>query len=128
MIVILPCRQYRPATDRCWPEGDGRLVQALNSATDPKQTLFNTTSNTFDQATNMSEDDISISLNRSEALVLFDLLSRYSKSDRLEIEDQAEQRVLWDICSSLESSLNEPLHPEYTSFLQSARDLVRDKA
>ncbi len=75
----------------------------------------------------MSDDDLSINLNRSEALVLFELLTRYSDSDRLEIEDQAEQRVLWDICCSLESSLSEPLHPEYKSFLEDARDLVRDK-
>ena len=54
----------------------------------------------------MSDDKFSISLSRSEALVLFDLRSRYSETDRIEIEDQAEQRVLWDVCCLLESGLS----------------------
>ena len=75
----------------------------------------------------MNDDRLNISLTRSEALVLFDLLARYSESDRPDIEDQAEQRVLWDICCSLESGLTEPVHPDYRSLLQKARKRVRDK-
>ena len=74
----------------------------------------------------MSDDKFSISLSRSEALVLFDLLSRYSETDRIEIEDQAEQRVLWDVYCLLESGLSEPLHPEYKALLKEAREQVRD--
>jgi hypothetical protein len=76
----------------------------------------------------INEDKFNISLSRAEALVLFDLLSRYSESDRIEIEDQSEQRVLWDICCLLESGLSEPLQPEYKSLLLEAREQVRDKS
>ncbi len=75
----------------------------------------------------MSDDKFCISLSRSEALVLFDLLTRYSETGRIEIRDQAEQRVLWDVCCLLESGLNEPLHPDYEARLQQAREKVRDE-
>jgi len=75
----------------------------------------------------MSNDHLSLRLTHSEALVLFELLSRYSESDRLQVEDQAEQRVLWNMCCSLESELSEPLLPDYKALLQAARDRIRDK-
>ena len=75
----------------------------------------------------MSDDQFHIRLSLAEALVLFDFLSRYSNSDRLEIADQAEQRVLRDICCALESGLSEPLLPDYAKHLQKARDKVRDE-
>lgn len=68
-----------------------------------------------------------IELTGDEALVLFELLSRYSDSNSLVIEDQAEQRALWNLLSVLEKQLAEPLRPEYRELLQRARDRLRDK-
>ena len=68
-----------------------------------------------------------IELSRAHALVLFEFLSRFSDDDKLEIQDQAEERVLWDMCCDLEKALVEPLRPDYTELLQRARDTVRDK-
>jgi hypothetical protein len=69
---------------------------------------------------------ISLELTRMEALVFFAFLRRYSERERLAIEDQAEQRVLWDLCAMLEGELTEPLSPDYGKLLAQARDSVRD--
>lgn len=69
---------------------------------------------------------ISLELTRMEALVFFAFLRRYSERERLAIEDQAEQRVLWDLCVMLESELTEPFSPDYGKLLAQARDSVRD--
>jgi hypothetical protein len=74
----------------------------------------------------VTPETVSLSLSSDEALVLFELLSRYSESDRLEIIDQAEQRVLWDVCALLEKALVEPFRPDYEELLAAARARVRD--
>jgi hypothetical protein len=55
----------------------------------------------------MSEK-VTITLSRDEALVLFEFLLRFTEQQQLDIRDQAEQRVLWDILADLESALPEP--------------------
>ena len=69
---------------------------------------------------------VQLSLSRDEAVVLFEFLSRYSDDGQLHIVDQAEQRVLWDMCASLDSQLHEPISPDYEDVLRKARDSVRD--
>ncbi len=69
---------------------------------------------------------VSIDLSASEALVLFEFLSRYSDTDRLETVDQAEQRALWNLCCLLERELVEPFQPEYEKLLAAARESLRD--
>ena len=69
---------------------------------------------------------ISLELTRMEALVFFAFLRRYSERGRLAIDDQAEQRVLWDLCAMLESALHEPLSAKYVELLARARAAVRD--
>jgi hypothetical protein len=91
----------------------------------PKRSLGNLFQRRPQQVISMGNDQFSMQLSRAEALVPFDFLSRYSDSDRLEIVDQAEQRVLWNMCCALESGLTEILHPDYKTLLQSARDAVR---
>ena len=72
-------------------------------------------------------DEISIGLSRDHALVLFEWLARTGASDQpAEFEDQAEQRVLWDLESTLEAVLTEPLNADYRERLQAARGRVRD--
>lgn len=71
---------------------------------------------------------VQLSLSRDEAIVVFEFLSRYTDTGKLVIEDQAEQRVLWDLCASLESELHEPISPDYEAHVERARAAVRDSA
>jgi hypothetical protein len=70
---------------------------------------------------------VQMNLSRDEAIVLFEFLSRYTDTARLSIEDQAEQRVLWDLCCILESQLHEPISPHYEQVLERSREVVRDR-
>ena len=74
----------------------------------------------------MSKAPISIELSSDEAIIFFEFLSRYSDTDRLTIEDQAEQRVLWNMCCNLEKILAEPFLRNYRELLQAARNNTRD--
>jgi hypothetical protein len=76
----------------------------------------------------MSNERIAIELSNAEALVLFELLSRFKDHEQLSIEDQAEERVLWDVLCLLERELTEPFLPNYEHILKAARDRVRDKS
>lgn len=71
---------------------------------------------------------IDLSLTKDEALVLFEFLSRFSESNsKLTIEDQAEERVLWNLCCDLEKNLVEAFCGNYDELLEKARERVRDK-
>lgn len=73
----------------------------------------------------MSEE-ISISLSRDQALVLFEWLARPGAGEQpAAFEDQAEQRVLWDL-EALEKHLAEPFKSDYRERLAAARGRVRD--
>ena len=72
-------------------------------------------------------EGVNIFLKRPHALVLFEFLFRYSQEEKLEIKDQAEQRVLWDVCCDLERTLDEPFRPDYEMLLERARESVRDR-
>ena len=73
------------------------------------------------------QEEVTLRLSKNEALVLFELVSRFSEKKKLSIEDQAEERVLWDICCSLEATLPQPLSADYAAVLAKARQLVRDE-
>jgi hypothetical protein len=75
----------------------------------------------------MAEEKVKIELSHSEALVLFEFVSRFTNEEKLEIVDQAEERVLWDIGSTLEKMLAAPLSQNYNDLLAKAREEVRDK-
>ncbi len=74
----------------------------------------------------MSSEFVYLELTRSEALVLFEWVSRYNDAKDVQFEDQAEQRVLWDIETMLESKLVEPFEPGYHEIIARARAIVRD--
>lgn len=76
---------------------------------------------------NLSES-VRIELSEDQALVLFDWLCRLNDSSAAAVADTAEQRVLWDIQSGLESVLVAPLQTNYESLLAQARKRVRDGA
>jgi hypothetical protein len=75
----------------------------------------------------MSMDDIQISLTKDEALVLFEMISRFSDTDKLSIEHQSEERALWNLNCSLESVLVEPLDDKYLELLKAARERLKDE-
>ena len=71
-------------------------------------------------------DKINIILEKDEAIVLFDFLARFNQNDNKEVfEDQAEQKILWDIEYILEKQLTEPLLPNYKEIISEARNKIR---
>lgn len=75
------------------------------------------------------DDDVTITLTRDEAIVLFEFLRRYSDGSELGVIDQSEQRVLWDLQARLESILPEPINNlRYEERVAKARAAVRDQA
>jgi hypothetical protein len=70
--------------------------------------------------------DIRLSLNAQEALVLFEFLTRFSDDHQLTIIDQAEARVLWDLQCRLEPLIDSINNPRYEEELAEARASVRD--
>ncbi|MGD7708307.1 hypothetical protein [Microlunatus sp. Y2014] len=75
----------------------------------------------------MSADEVSVGLSRDQALVLFEWLARTGAGDQpASFEDQAEQRVLWDLEAALEKVLTEPFKSDYRERLEVARSRVRD--
>lgn len=68
--------------------------------------------------------DVAVRLSQDEALILFDWLTRFNVSES-EFDDQAEQRVLWNLEAQLET-LVPVLAPDYRVLLEQARGRVRD--
>lgn len=68
---------------------------------------------------------MNLEISEDEALVLFEWLARHSAGG-LPFDDQAEQRVLWDLETQLESALVAPLRADYAERLAKARANVRD--
>jgi hypothetical protein len=73
-----------------------------------------------------TQGHVEVRLTPDEALVLFELLFRYSDSDELRIADQSEQRALWNLCCLLEKQLVEPFKANYVELLEAARNRLRD--
>jgi hypothetical protein len=63
-----------------------------------------------------------ISLSDDEALVLFEFLSRFSDTDRLDLVHKAEKIALWNLCCKFESLLVEPFAENYVRLLNEARE------
>lgn len=76
----------------------------------------------------MNDTVVKIELNSDEALVLFEFLSNFSDTDQLKIEDQAEKRVLRNMCCDLEKVLVEPFQENYPELLEAARTRTRDSS
>ncbi len=70
-------------------------------------------------------DDIELRLARNDAIVLFELLSRFGGTKQLEVADRAEAQALWNLCCHLEEQLSEPFAADYQDILRRARDEIR---
>lgn len=75
--------------------------------------------------TERREADVNLALDGDEALVLFEWLARFNNGTS-DFEDQAEQRVLWDLEAMLEKALVAPLRADCTDLLATAPERVRD--
>lgn len=76
----------------------------------------------------VEQDEVVVRLSHDEALVLFEWLCR---TDELTndfgdlVEDQAEQRALWNLNCLLERVLIEPFQPDYQELVEQARSRLR---
>ena len=78
---------------------------------------------------NSDRPPIMLPLRYDEVVVLADMLGRWEKDgtlDSLPFQDQAEQRVLWDLSSSLEPLVDEAFSTDYAAVVAAAREDVRD--
>ena len=71
-------------------------------------------------------EKIEIQLTRDEAIVLFEFLSRFSDTDKLNIEHQSEERALWNLTCVFEKTLSESFRNNYKEILKSARKRLQD--
>lgn len=80
--------------------------------------------------TTRDREDVVIRLRYAEAVVLDALLSRWEEqgvTESLPFEDQAEQRVLWDLTASLEPVIDDVFSgATYNEVLSASRAEVRD--
>jgi hypothetical protein len=78
----------------------------------------------------VAEEHIRLTLGRSQAIVLFEVLTRGGSvpARPIEIEDESEQLVLWLLEAQLEKLLVEPLSPDWPAILREARAQVRGEA
>jgi hypothetical protein len=74
----------------------------------------------------MPGSDVTLTLSSDEALVLYGWLNRFNQSQPA-FEDQAEQRVLWDIECILEKEVDALFGGNYRELLLEARERVRDR-
>lgn len=69
-----------------------------------------------------------LQLNDDEALVLIDWLFRFNENGNYTFfEDQAEQRILWDMEALLEKEITNIFDDNYQESLCKARLKIRDK-
>jgi len=73
---------------------------------------------------------IILELSNEESLVLLNWLFRFNANaneNTASFEDQAEERVLWDMEAVLEKIMSETLSSDYAELLSQARQKVRDE-
>ena len=71
--------------------------------------------------------NISLTISKDEALVLFEFLTKFNQKEHPEIfEDQAEQKTLWIIDGLLEKQLVETLHSNYKALILRVRNRIRN--
>jgi len=76
---------------------------------------------------NERKNKIYLNLSSDEALILFDWLSRFNEGEHTPFfQDQAEERVLFDLEAILEKSMKDILDSEYQYKLLKARERIRD--
>lgn len=71
---------------------------------------------------------VSLHLSNDEALVLLEWLSSFNTKEHPSVfQDQAEQRVLFDLEAKLEKAVSETFEGDYSDILSRARNAIRDE-
>jgi hypothetical protein len=74
--------------------------------------------------------DVTLTLSYSEAVVLAEMLWRWERDgtqERFAFEDQAEQRILWDLTALFEPLIDETFDKDgYAAVVEQSRWQVRD--
>ncbi|WP_150050238.1 hypothetical protein [Methylomonas rhizoryzae] len=73
------------------------------------------------------QPDVQFKITSDEAIVLFEFLQRFSNTEKLGIEDQAEERALWNLYCVFEKYLVMPFDKDYPELLREARERLRDE-
>ena len=71
---------------------------------------------------------VCLELTGDEALVLFEFLQRFDDEGTLVLQDQAEERALWNLHCLLQRQLVEVFDPGYQALVAAARHRLRDPA
>jgi len=73
-----------------------------------------------------ANETITLTIGKSEALILFDFLADFHQQSSLSVNDNAERLALVRLHGALESTLTEPFSPDYREIISAARnDLTR---
>lgn len=73
-------------------------------------------------------NSIKVEMTNEEALVFLDWLFRFNEGNHSDLfNDQAEERVLWNLEASLEKVISTVFEKNYSEILEKAREIVRDK-
>jgi hypothetical protein len=70
------------------------------------------------------DEPVTITLNKAQALVLFELLADFRDGSVLPIRNEAERAALWAVENCLEKTLAEPFRSDYGRILDEARKKV----
>ncbi len=71
-------------------------------------------------------NNILIRLSHDEALVLFELLSRFQETDRLRLANNAEFLALSQVSAQLDKALVEPFQRDYKELLRAAQNRLAE--
>ena len=72
-------------------------------------------------------NQVEIKFSKDEAVVLFEFLFRFIEENKLQINDNAETNVLWNLQCKLEKVLVEPFQENYKEIVEAAQNYLRDK-
>ncbi|EKB58656.1 hypothetical protein [Bergeyella zoohelcum] len=70
---------------------------------------------------------ILMELSKEESIVFFSWLNYFNENSENMFQDQSEQRILWDLESSLEKIILDVFSDDYNDKLKKYRELIRDK-
>ncbi|MBS2214030.1 hypothetical protein KEM09_21660 [Carboxylicivirga mesophila] len=74
------------------------------------------------------KNNITIQMTSDEAIVLYEFLCRFNnQKETTDLQDQSEQRALWDIETILEKQLIDTFKSDYLAIVEQARNKIRDK-
>ena len=70
---------------------------------------------------------ILMEFSKEESIVFFSWLNYFNENSENMFQDQSEQRILWNLESSLEKIILDVFSDDYNDKLKKYRELIRDK-